>query len=140
MKADWNHRLDVVVLAGYVLENSKKNILGLLALSGTVARVDDSVRELMEAGAGGGFCGGQGYEWGDADLRQGSSVGEVAGPELVFHPNAFGIENHNTELSRCLQSHRSFHRNQLVQSFRSFLQNCLIALKALVTDASAVAM
>ena len=57
MKADWNHRLDVVVLAGYVLENSKKNILGLLALSGTVARVDDSVRELMEAGAGGDFVG-----------------------------------------------------------------------------------
>jgi hypothetical protein len=66
-------------------------------------------------------------------------AGEVAGPELIFRPNAFGSENYNAELSRCLQIRRSFHRNQLVQSFQSSLQNCLIALKALVTDANAVA-
>lgn len=75
-------------------------------------------------------------EGGRTDVRRGSGVGEVAGPELIFRQNAFGIESHNTELSRCLQSRRSFHRNQLVQSSRSSLQNCLLALRALVTDAA----
>jgi hypothetical protein len=51
MKTDWNHRLEQVVLAGYLLEDGKKNILRLVASSGTVARVKDSVRELVEAGA-----------------------------------------------------------------------------------------
>lgn len=51
MKAGWNHRMEAVVLAGYLLENSKKNILRRLASSETVARVDDSERELVEAGA-----------------------------------------------------------------------------------------
>ena len=55
MNADWNHRLEAVVLAGCLLENSKKNILILLASSETVARVQVSVRELMEVGAWGDF-------------------------------------------------------------------------------------
>ena len=55
MKTDWNHRLEEVVLAGYLLEDWKKNILRLLASSGTVMRVKDSVRELVEARAWGDF-------------------------------------------------------------------------------------
>lgn len=51
MKADWNHRLEEVVLAGCLLEVSKNNILSLLTSSETVASVMDSERELAEAGA-----------------------------------------------------------------------------------------
>jgi phosphoglucomutase len=53
MKADWNHRLEEAVQAGDLLEDSKKNILRLLDSSGTVARVEESVRELVDAGAWG---------------------------------------------------------------------------------------
>ena len=53
MKADWNHRLQGAVQAGDLLEDSKKNILRLLDSSGTVARVEESVRELVDAGAWG---------------------------------------------------------------------------------------
>jgi phosphoglucomutase len=53
MKADWNHRLEGAVQAGDLLEDSKKNILRLLASSGMVARVEESVGELVDAGAWG---------------------------------------------------------------------------------------
>jgi phosphoglucomutase len=45
--------LEGAVQAGDLLEDSKKNILRLLASSGTVARVEESVRELVEIGAWG---------------------------------------------------------------------------------------
>jgi hypothetical protein len=51
MKTDWNHRLEELVLAGYLIEDWKKNILRLLDSSGTVAREKGSVRELVEAAA-----------------------------------------------------------------------------------------
>lgn len=53
MKADWNHRLEGAVQAGDLLEDSKKNILRLLDSSGTGARLEESVRELVDAGAWG---------------------------------------------------------------------------------------
>ena len=53
MKADWNHRLEGAVQAEDLLEDSKNNILRLLDSSGTVTRVEESVRELVDAGAWG---------------------------------------------------------------------------------------
>jgi phosphoglucomutase len=43
--------LEEAVQGGDLLEDSKKNILRLLATSGTVARVEESVRDLVDAGA-----------------------------------------------------------------------------------------
>ena len=91
MKADWNHRLEEAVRAGDLLEDSKKNILRLLASSGTIARVEDSVRELVDAGAW-GELNDRFYRtlaFGTGGLR-GRTIGKVVTKAEMGKPTASG--------------------------------------------------
>ena len=91
MKADWNHRLVGAVQAGDLLEDSKKNILSLLASSGMVVRVEDSVRELMDAGAW-GELNDRFYRtlaFGTGGLR-GRTIGKVVTKAEMGKPAALG--------------------------------------------------
>ena len=91
MKADWNHRLEEAVRAGDLLEDSKKNILRLLASSGTIARVEDSVRELVDAGAW-GELNDRFYRtlaFGTGGLR-GRTIGKVVTKAEMGKPTALG--------------------------------------------------
>ena len=91
MKADWNHRLEEAVQAGDLLEDSKKNILRLLDSSGTVARVEESVRELVDAGAW-GELNDRFYRtlaFGTGGLR-GRTIGKVVTKAEMGKPAALG--------------------------------------------------
>jgi len=91
MKADWNHRLEGAVQAGDLLEDSKKNILRLLDSSGTVARVEESVRELVDAGAWGELNDRfyQTLAFGTGGLR-GRTIGKVVTKAEVGKQAALG--------------------------------------------------
>ena len=91
MNADVNHRLEGVVKTGDLLEDSKKNILRLLASSGTVARVEESVRELVDAGAW-GELNDRFYRtlaFGTGGLR-GRTIGKVVTKAEMGKPAALG--------------------------------------------------
>jgi len=91
MKADSNHRLVGAVQAGDLLEDSKKNILNLLASSGMVTRVEDSVRELVDAGAW-GELNDRFYRtlaFGTGGLR-GRTIGKVVTKAEMGKPAALG--------------------------------------------------
>lgn len=91
MKADWNHRLEGAVQAGDLLEDSKKNILRLLDSSGTVARVEESVRELLDEGAW-GELNDRFYRtlaFGTGGLR-GRTIGKVVTKAEMGKPAALG--------------------------------------------------
>jgi phosphoglucomutase len=91
MKADWNHRLEEAVQAGDLLEDSKKNILRLLDSSGTVARVEESVRELVDAGAWGELNDRffRTLAFGTGGLR-GRTIGKVVTEAEKGKPTALG--------------------------------------------------
>jgi len=91
MKADWNHRLEEALQAGDLLEDSKKNILRLLDSSGTVTRVKESVRELVDAGAW-GELNDRFYRtlaFGTGGLR-GRTIGKVVTKAEMGKPAALG--------------------------------------------------
>jgi len=91
MKADWNHQLEEAVQAGDLLEDSKKNILRLLDSSGTMARVEESVRELVDAGAW-GELNDRFYRtlaFGTGGLR-GRTIGKVVTKAEMGKPEALG--------------------------------------------------
>jgi len=91
MKADWNHRLEEGVQAGDLLEDSKKNILRLLDSSGTMARVKESVQELVDGGAW-GELNDRFYRtlaFGTGGLR-GRTIGKVVTKAEMGKPAALG--------------------------------------------------
>ncbi len=91
MKADWNHRLEGAIQAGDLLEDSKKNILRLLSSSGMGTRVEDSMRELVDAGAW-GELNDRFYRtlaFGTGGLR-GRTIGKVVTKAEMGKPAALG--------------------------------------------------